>query len=130
MSESKPILVVDDDGSMRALIGALLRREGDLDVDSAATATEALEKAAEKRYEAIVLDMMLPDMSGLQFMESFEAERGERPPVIVITGASATITPDEVIRSSFQGAIYEILRKPLDQKRLVSAIREIVDRPI
>lgn len=126
----KRVLVVDDDGAMRALIAALLRKEGDLEVDTVETGTAALDHAGKTGYGVIVLDMMLPDMSGLQFIEKLRVVREEIAPIIAITGASSTITPDEVIHGSFAGGVYEIIRKPLDQKRLVAAVRECVDQPL
>ena len=84
--------------------------------------------ATDLEISVIVLDMMLPDMSGLEVLQKIsDARDRDLPPVIVITGSSRTVTPDEVIRGSFTGGIYEIFRKPIEQGRFVEALHECVD---
>jgi CheY-like chemotaxis protein len=82
------ILVVEDDPDIRNLVADLLASEG-YRVRTAADGREALERAHEKRPQAIVLDLMMPGMDGFQFLE----RAGADPilagiPVIVATAST------------------------------------------
>jgi len=109
---------------MRALFSALISKEPGLLIETAETGAEALEKVMTIDPAVIVLDMMLPDMNGLEILKRIAEQKGGTPPVLVVTAASTTVTPDEVIRGSFSGGIYEIFRKPINQAQFVNAIRE------
>lgn len=79
------VLVVDDSPTMRGLISALLRREGDIDViGSAANALEARELIRELNPDVVTLDIEMPGMSGLDFLDRLMRLRPT--PVIVVSG--------------------------------------------
>ena len=90
MSEKKPmVLIVDDNDTMRKLLVLELGQDTRLRIENASTGEEGLRKAADPECVVIVLDMMLPDTDGLQFIERLKELRGDNPPsVSAITGAS------------------------------------------
>jgi signal transduction histidine kinase/DNA-binding response OmpR family regulator/CHASE3 domain sensor protein len=88
------VLIVEDDAVLRDSTARLLAGE-DVETVTAATAAEALDQIRTTTFDCMVLDLALPDRSGLELLD--EMSRGERygfPPVIVYTGRS--LSHDEV----------------------------------
>jgi DNA-binding response OmpR family regulator len=112
------VLVVDDTDSVRKLIAAELAQDKRFDVEQASTAAEGLEKAASPECAVIVLDMMLPDSDGLQFIDQLRIKRPDPPAIIAITGASPTLVPDSIIEGPYRGLVSAVFRKPIDRQKL------------
>lgn len=111
----KRILVVDDDDTIRALLQTVLRRRGHR-VDLARNGLEALEKLAECRYALMILDLMMPRMSGhevLQHLGSMTA--ASRPQVLVLTAGLEGRKLDTSI-------VFGSLSKPFDIELLVDTV--------
>jgi two-component system nitrogen regulation response regulator GlnG len=112
------LLVIDDEPDvllcLRALFGG-----GDVTLLAASSAAEGLAQLSLCRPDAIVLDIGLPDLSGLEAFRQIHA-RDRRVPVIFITGSGTAETAIEAMRL---GA-YEYLLKPLDLDR----VREVIER--
>jgi DNA-binding NarL/FixJ family response regulator len=88
VSDSGPgnsILVVDDDAGLRALVGAVLESAGYTTLE-AATGEEALEFAARQEPRLVVLDVLLPGISGYQVCRKLREAFGERLPIIFVSG--------------------------------------------
>jgi two-component system, OmpR family, response regulator len=73
------VLCVDDDRVSALLFGELCRVAGDVDYDSAASAAEALERAAEWPPDLLVIDLHLPDADGCSLLPRLRAALGDRP---------------------------------------------------
>lgn len=110
------VLVVEDNEMMRKLLKSELAEDGRFVVEEAATGAEGLEKAG--RAGVVVLDMMLPDMDGLQFIEQLRIQRPDCPPVIAITAAPISAFPDGVIEGPYRGFVAAVFRKPFDHAKL------------
>jgi len=80
------LLVVDDESNIRRLYAQELSEEG-YDVDTAATAAEAVEKLTAGSYDLVVLDIKLKNESGLDLLQKIVKERHEMP-VILCTAFS------------------------------------------
>jgi len=110
-------LVVEDDAATRRLLADLLESI-DCDVDLAADGEEALVQIRSHEYDVILLDIVLPKMSGIDVMETL---RRERPQIlgciIVVTGLAV-----REIRTLFP-AVHETLSKPVIPNRLQQAVR-------
>jgi CheY-like chemotaxis protein len=103
------VLVVDDEPAIRALVAKIVERAG-FSVDVAADGQEAVEKVGKSDYAVIVLDLMMPAMSGYEFVEFLQQRGGKRPSVIVITAAAeASLT-----RQLDPSVVHSIVRKPFD----------------
>ena len=116
------ILVVDDDAQIRRVLRALFERSGHL-VREAATATDALESLAlpaEERPEAVVSDVLMPGMSGLEFYERLVVLAPDlRERVVFLTGANH----DPSVHLPIEQLGVPLLGKLDDLQLLVDAIR-------
>ncbi|HEY7163014.1 MAG TPA: response regulator [Candidatus Binatia bacterium] len=110
------VLVIEDDVKDRAWITGVLQREG-YTVESVATGAEALVRCREQRFDAITLDIMLPDMSGRAVLEKLR-ERGlnQETPVVV-----TTLLAHRGIIAGFQ--VSEILAKPISHYQILQALK-------
>jgi CheY-like chemotaxis protein len=103
------VLVVDDEPAIRALVAKIVERAG-FAVDTAADGAEAIEKVNQNSYAVIVLDLMMPAVSGYEFVDFLHERGGKRPTVIVITAAAeASLT-----RQLDPAVVHSIVRKPFD----------------
>lgn len=116
------VLIVEDNEMMRKLLAAELTRDGRFRVEAAATGAEGLEKAADPTCNVVVLDMMLPDTDGLQFIEHLRALRPDCPSIIAITGAPQSAIPDAIIEAPYRGQVSAVFRKPFDHAKLVETV--------
>jgi DNA-binding NtrC family response regulator len=112
------ILVVDDDSSTRDGLIALLESWG-YEASAAADGTVALESCEKELPHAIVTDLMMPGMKGLEFVEAL-GERVQQVAVIVLTGQATIETAVQAIKL---GA-YDYLTKPLEPERLRSVLEK------
>ena len=120
---SKRILVVDDDRSTRALVAAILR-EHHYDVETASGGKDALWKIglALSSYDAIVLDLMMPEVSGFDVLTNLQARFPNVRCVIVLSGSS----PD-ILASAVTSNVYTTLQKPFDAPKLIGAVRSCIN---
>jgi CheY-like chemotaxis protein len=114
-SASPTVLVVEDDAKHRARIVEALTAAG-YGVEAATTGEQALQKSLARAFDAVTLDLLLPDMSGAQVLRGLRKEKGEgEPPVIVVTAK------DE--RGALAGfAVHDILPKPIDERELRASL--------
>jgi DNA-binding NtrC family response regulator len=122
-----PILVVDDEKNIRRTLRMVLEGEGH-EVVEAASATEARGVAAAQRVDAVILDVMLGNESGLDLLESWKrgelgGETDREVPVIMISG-QATLA--DAVRATREGA-FDFLEKPLDRDTLMVRVRNALE---
>ena len=109
-------LVVEDDPSTRVLLKALIKSMG-CEVDEAADGIEALQRLAEEDYSVILLDIVLPKLSGTAVMDRLhEIDPSKLERVIVVTGLNV-----DDIRKLFP-TVCHALTKPVMPKRLQDSI--------
>lgn len=118
---AQTILVVDDEPKLRQLLRIYLLQEG-YQVVEAANGREALEVARAAKPELIVLDVMMPEMTGLEFMRAFRKE--SQTPVIML---SARVEEQDTIIALDLGAD-EYVTKPFGIKALMARIRALLRR--
>jgi len=117
---TRTILIVEDDDRDRELIASTLAGVG-YGFEIARTGKDALARCQERPFDAVTLDLLLPDMSGLDVLDTLRVGGWLRDtPVIVVT-----IVPDVKTAMS----VSEILRKPLDGGALLSALERAGVRP-
>jgi CheY-like chemotaxis protein len=106
------ILVVEDVAAQRESIEALLRREG-VEIISVGRGQEALDLLRSNTFDCMVLDLILPDMSGYALLEKMAAgEAFSFPPVIVYTGRSLTRDEEAQLRKFASSIIIKGARSP------------------
>src|SRR5579872_4656062 len=106
------LIVVDDEESVRYSFRRVFQA-GDVQVQTAATATEALAAITAQAPDVIVLDLQLPDMPGLDLYREIHP-RLPKCPVIFITAHGTTETAIEAMK----GGAFDYLVKPVDLDRL------------
>ena len=118
----KPILIVDDEAPIRALIRLTLERAG-YTCDEAATGTEAADKIEANTYDLALLDIMLPGMDGLSLCETIRRENNEIGIIIV----SAKGQESDKIRGLSIGAD-DYITKPFSVSELVARLEALTRR--
>ncbi|CAN5919436.1 hypothetical protein BH11MYX3_BH11MYX3_20840 [soil metagenome] len=109
------ILVVEDDPHDQAQLANVLGEAG-YAVELASTGAEALTLFRERTFRAVTIDLLLPDMSGLDLLAALHGERGGvEVPIIVVT-----VVPDAKVVAGF--SIHDILYKPVDGRRLLASL--------
>jgi putative two-component system response regulator len=116
------ILIVDDEFGARTALAALLRREG-WDVKDASDGAAALELCATFRPDLILLDILMPGMSGFEVCRRIKATPETRlTPVVLITGLSNTEDRIEGINAGAD----DFLSKPIDFNELLARTRSLL----
>jgi CheY-like chemotaxis protein len=116
--DAPTVLVIEDDSADQVHLAQILRRAG-YRVDLAGTAAQALQLAAQRRYDAVTLDLLLPDRSGLDVLNALRNGGLNRDvPVVVITLVTET--------SALAGfAVSDVITKPVRPHEVQSALRRI-----
>jgi len=124
------VLVVEDDDTIRELLTEALKT-GDVTVDSARDGVEALHCISTKPYDVVVLDVVMPKMSGVDFLDSLAALRRDPsvqssqplPAVLVITSMPDGEVPDRVLASRCPEVVRGVFRKPLELGALAEEVQ-------
>ena len=117
------ILIIEDEPEQIQLISMRLKANG-YEVISANTAKEGLRATGEEKPDLILLDILLPDMNGLEVAESLKADNMTKDiPIIAIT-AVGTQDIEEQCRNAGIGGF---LRKPYESQDLVKKIKEYLE---
>ena len=113
------ILVVEDEPDIAKLLGLMLTRAGYV-VETATTGTQALQALEQSSYAAMTLDLMLPDIGGLEIIHQVrQTPKTSNLPIIVV---SAKMEEGKLaIDGDFSGIDW--MSKPIDETRLLSAVR-------
>ena len=115
------LLIVDDEGNIRRMLRALLESEG-YGVREAGSAEEALEALRDAPPEVVLLDLMLPGMSGLEALpEMMETAPGV--PVVMMSGHA---TLSDAVRATRLGA-FHFIEKPLTPEAVLLTVRGAVE---
>lgn len=122
---SQCALVVEDDETALEMTRRLLVGEG-WTVATARNGREALARVAERRPHLILLDLLMPEMDGFEFLAALrQARELQSIPVVIIT--SADLDPEQ--RRRLQGGVEHILQKAAHSRdELMAEIRKIVGR--
>jgi len=118
-------LVVEDDVSTREMLRRLLIGEG-WEVSMSANGREALDRLTAERPNLVLLDLMMPEMDGFEFLAEFRKDpKFAATPVIVVTGADLTLAD----RRRLNGGVEHILQKAAaGQEDFLRQIRDLVGR--
>jgi DNA-binding NtrC family response regulator len=122
MRRNASILVIDDEEIMREILETLLLREG-YTVRLANNGTEGLELAKSLPFDAVIVDMMMPGLDGLQVLEELH-KQDEELPVIMIT---AFASMENAIAAMKKGA-FDYITKPFKNDEVLVVLRNAVER--
>ncbi|MEO6306582.1 MAG: response regulator [Nitrospiraceae bacterium] len=113
----KHVLIVDDDAALLSLLKMRLKKTGHT-VDTAETGWDGLSKLEHANYDVVLLDSMMPGLTGLTVLQHIQARRPTIP-VVMMTGH----TSSQVVAQALAGGARACLVKPVDPVELDQALR-------
>lgn len=116
------ILLVDDEIAIRKTLGEILSFEG-YKIHEAVDGEEALKLFKEKKFDAVLCDIKMPKMDGIEFLEK-ATEISPEVPIVMISGHGNIETAVEAVK---KGA-YDYISKPPDLNRLLITVRNALDK--
>ncbi len=121
-AESHRVLLIEDEEVFARAVLTRLNRAG-FDCQLAHTLAQARLRLAEKRPDLILLDMRLPDGSGLEFLTNLRSDPGQQIPVLVLTAYGEV---DDAVAAMKLNAV-DYLNKPIDLDELVLILNKVVE---
>lgn len=121
MRSEPHILFVDDDPDIREMVQALLSAAG-FQVSTPDNAGDVLQLAATERFDALVLDYWLPQVTGVELcrrIRSFD----KNTPILICSGAITAADREAAVLAGAQGYV----GKPFSSKDLVQVLRSVID---
>jgi putative two-component system response regulator len=116
------VLVIDDNAVAREVMSDMLESSG-YEVVSASSATEALTLFIDDRIGLVLTDIVMPDLSGLELLESMRLHRPNLP-IVLVTGANTRDNLTEALRRGADG----LVAKPFTKEELEQALTRALDR--
>ena len=116
----KHILVVDDDPALRGLLQILLKTFG-YTSDTAENGGEAMSKLAQTDYDAVLLDYMMPGITGLMVLQHIQ-QRHPFIPVVMITGHAGGQVASQALAAGARACLY----KPFDCKEFENVLKSML----
>ena len=131
------VLVVEDDDAVRQLLIEILKEDVALQIDSARDGVDALHQVSTHPYDLVILDVMMPHMTGIDFLDSLLALISDPsvktlrnlPAVIVVTSTSLEQIPNGKIEERFPSMVRTVLRKPLQADLLRACVERALASP-
>ncbi len=117
------ILVIDDEEIVHASLKKILTRVG-YEIQSAFSAKDGLERLDQAQFDLIIVDLMMPEMNGIQFLEAL-GQKNSRLPVLMVTGYPTISTAVQALRL---GAV-DYIAKPFTRKELLSPVHRALSLP-
>src|SRR2546423_952299 len=114
------ILIIDDEADIRESLEVLLSMENYV-VELAQNATEGEQKLAKTSYDLVLLDLMMPDKSGLDVLQDVR-RRDQQTPIIMITAYGSL----EVAVKALKAGANDYFSKPWDNEKLIVEIGNII----
>jgi CheY-like chemotaxis protein len=115
------ILIVDDDDAIRDVLEGLLSREG-YQIVGAENGREALKKLCDRRPDLALVDLLLPDISGLE-LSSAMRDHSPGMPILMLTGALFDANDRELLA---RVGVDDVLIKPFDRKELLAKVESML----
>ena len=116
------VLVVEDDLAINRLVTMVLLRHG-YHVEHAQDGVEAVLKLGLVEFDVIILDLMMPNLDGFTFINTFAESDPSVLRKVIVTSAASPV----VIRERLKAAPFMLLPKPFDLHELVEAVRRCVE---
>jgi CheY-like chemotaxis protein len=117
------ILVVDDMAGVQRAIDALLRQAGHK-VAVATNGAEAIELLTQRRFDLVVVDILMPKLDGTEVIFHLSAQPNH-PPIIAMSGGGAGLSASEALRAARLKAD-AFLEKPFDKDQFLSLVEKLL----
>ncbi|MCP4116796.1 MAG: response regulator transcription factor [Desulfobacteraceae bacterium] len=127
MNDKKRILVVDDEPDFASIVQANLRKEG-FEVEVAYDGVEAMEKVKEASYDAIVLDVMMPEKDGYEVCAELKADEKYRDiPIVMLTAVADHVGSTRYSHADGMSMEAEdYLPKPASAEEISESVKSLV----
>lgn len=120
----RKILIVEDEPMLSSILKARFEKEG-FEVTQAKDGVEALSLLKQNRYDLVLLDIILPKMSGFEVMESIKNDPNTNPtPIVIVSNLGQE---SDIQRGEMLGAIGYFIKARLSIEELVSKIKEFFE---
>ena len=121
---TKRVLIVDDDIGIRRIVELSLNSIAKWDVLSASSGAEGVAIAQTELPDAILLDVMMPGMNGIETFAAMQANPSTKPIPIILLTAKTKISEQQLFNNI---AIAGVITKPFKAPQLVDQIRSILN---
>jgi CheY-like chemotaxis protein/glycine cleavage system H lipoate-binding protein len=122
IKDTTSVLVIDDEEIVHASLRRILTRFG-YEVEAVFSAHEGLALLEQKKFDLVTVDLMMPEMNGIQFLEQL-GEKNIQLPVIMVTGYPTIQTAVQALRL---GAV-DYIAKPFTRKELLSPVQRALSQ--
>lgn len=122
-TEMPDVLVAEDDAAIRRLLALTLRRRR-LHVEAAANGAEAMAALQRRRWDAVLLDLMMPEINGWEIVEWLGGHPESRPKSVIVMSAAGR----DVLQNLDPTIVNAIIFKPFDVVEVGSYVKNIVVR--
>jgi CheY-like chemotaxis protein len=113
------VLIVEDDDVIRNMLFRAFQREG-LFVETARDGIDALEMLRRTRFAVVIVDLMMPRMSGFELLAAIRTELLRPLPIIFVM----TAYDDTVVRELESDIVAGVIHKPFDLEQLITLVRD------
>lgn len=121
MYDRPVVMVVEDDVEMNELQREFLAING-MDAVPAYTGVEAIEESRSSRADAVILDLMLPEMDGFETCRQLRSRLGEQLPIVIVSALDS----EDSRRKGFDAGANAYFTKPFDPDEVVGKILELI----
>ena len=115
---SAKVLLIDDEKDFLDIMAERMAARG-MDVSTTGSAEDALEMVMAESYDAVIMDLMMPQMDGLKALKLFKKSRPDLS-IILLTGN----VPEEKCREAIQLGALDVIEKPADLNLLSQKVEE------
>ena len=125
MAETKRVLIVDDEESMRLLLNRIVESIPSVEITLAANCEEALQFAGSRGYDLILLDLLMPGIGGIEVLNRIRAgSQNTATPVIIVSVMSDQAT--KIVCQSLGANDYIV--KPIERQSVIAAVNAQLGR--
>jgi len=122
-AEKAPILIIEDDRFLRDLVSEKLKKEGYM-VSTAIDGKEGLQKLTSDHPALILLDLILPEVDGFDFLKQANTNMGNAmPPVVVLSNLGSK---EDVERALALGAKFFIVKANFTPDEIIAKVRDVL----
>lgn len=118
----KSVLIIEDYESIKSLYTDAFLRAG-YEVETAESGSDGLKKTQHRAFDIIILDMLMIELSGMDFLKSFEATKHPQTTVIVVSNLDSS---NIVQKAQDLGAVKYLIKSQYTPKQLVEAVQAII----
>ena len=116
----RKVLIVDDEESMRLILGRTVEAVPNVEITLAGTCEEALQLAASRAFDVILLDLLMPGIGGIAVLKAVRSSPRNKATPVIIVSVMADEDTKIVCRSM---GISDYVVKPIVRETLVSAVK-------